>query len=193
MSEQLPSTTYEMTGDGLAQRLDDMFVQYAEFTRDDWSAPCEQTSAVLLLEATTGERMFLQKAILGSQPVGHFFQDLLLTVTPGASRRFPHRQLDFNFNQFGDGDMRRRTLSPMKTMYKFGTEPDSDADDSQPVSELDVIGAMRYLDGATVIAVNGGLVEQVPAVVTDKMHREAIAKDIVAFGVVRAEADTSKT
>lgn len=174
MSE-IPKPKYETSPEGLRQRLEDICVDYLPYTRP---SVFNKNTASLLLDTPTGERVIIQKAMEGAQPEGAFFQDMDMSVHPGASRTFDVQQVNFNFNQFGDGQLRKRVISGKENGVEEIPEGASSEGilhlaqltlhhameasqnmrlaqemgvDNQPVTPEEVAEAMSYLDGASVI------------------------------------------
>jgi hypothetical protein len=174
MSE-IPKPKYELSPDGLRRRLDDIWEDYLAYTKP---SALDKDTAILLLDTPNGERVVIEKAVEGSQPEGHFFQDMDMSVRPGTSRTFTARQVDFNFNQFGDGQLRKRVISGEEHDVELIPKGASDEDilrlsqlalhhameqtenmrlaqdmglDNQPVTPDEVAEAMSYLSGASVI------------------------------------------
>lgn len=179
MSEKINSS-YEKTPQGLKQRLIDLGTDHLACTKTDF-LPNGGTS--LFLDAATGERIIITKAIKGSQPEGNFMQDLNMQVVAGTNPSFSAEQIDYNFNEKDDGILRKRVFgkghakvemipenaSEEGMAYLGGLTLNGSLDtaqnlaleekmglNNQAASTEQVAEAMAYLDGASVLDGNNG-------------------------------------
>jgi hypothetical protein len=176
MSETIKNKNeYEPTPDGLRYRLEDLGNRYLAYTQP---AFYKENSGMLTLETKHGERIIIEKSIEGMQPEGHFFQDLIMSVLAGHSTRFHFEQVDYNFNQYGDGLLRKRIVSgrengvvdilpgmssnamaragrltlqhALEGVKNMKLEEDMGLN-NQPATDKDINEAFRYLDEAVVL------------------------------------------
>lgn len=179
MSE-IPKTKYETSPEGLRRLLDDICMDYLPYTKP---SVFHEDTASLLLDTPSGEPIIIEKAKEGTQPEGHFFQDMEMSIHPGTSGTFDAQQIDFNFNQFGDGQLRKRVISGKENGVESIPEGASDESilhlaqltlhhameqqqnmqlaqdmglDNQPATPNEVAEAMSYLVGASVVDPNTG-------------------------------------
>jgi hypothetical protein len=178
---EIPSQERELTPDALRTRLDQIGLDYLAYAAPTVSTP-HTTS--LALTAASGERIIISKAQKDTQPEGHFFQDLIMTIHPGQNDSFPYEQLDFNFNQKGDGQLRRRAITrePQELQRPMSSAFDPDPKEilriaqemvfeakqmeqnmeleeqmqtnNQPATKDDIKEALGYLKGAIILDAN---------------------------------------
>lgn len=173
MSE-LTKPRYEMTPQGLRSRLEDILVDYATYTRPHF---VYKDAIGLGLETRDGKYITIEQSVPGKQPSTHFFQELNMNVYPDADAP---AYTAFNFNQYGDGKLRKQVVSGkengvlepplgkrvsneelfllaqltlhhaieatenMRLEERMGVN-------NQPVTPEDVVEAMDYLNGASVV------------------------------------------
>lgn len=169
---------YEMTPQGLRKRLEDLGLEYTAYIRPSITS---KGAVTLALDSTTGERIIVEKSMEGAQPKGHFFQDLLMTVHSGSNPNFGAQQVDFSFNQHGDGELRKRVISGKENSTERIPEGASAEGilrlsqlalhhaiefrenikleeemgvNNQPATSDEIAEAMGYLNGATVLDQN---------------------------------------
>lgn len=166
---------HEMTPQGLRDYIEGICVDFLAYTKP---SVFHEDTTTLLLQAKTGERIIIEKSKADAQPDGNFLQDLRMSVHPGASRTFDVEQLDFNFGQYGDGQLRRRvisgidngvqpipenissegmahlsrlTLHNIKEAFANLDLEESMGLNNNPATSAEVAEAMSYLDGAAVL------------------------------------------
>lgn len=175
MSEKTnPNPKYETTPEGLRNRLNDLSLDYLAYTVPSITT---KDAAALYLDTPAGERIIIKKSVEGAQPAGYFFQDTIMSIM-GSSPNPTAKQIDFNFNQFGDGLLRKRVTNGKDNGVELIPEGASDEGihhlakltlhhsvetskniqleqdmglDNQPVTSEQVAEAMAYLDGASVL------------------------------------------
>lgn len=173
MSE-ISKPNYELTPEGLRNRLEAIHIDFQELIEPD---TFHRDRNSLILDAASGERLIIDKAV-GSQPEGGFFQDLNMSIHQGDNPEFEARQVDFNFNEFGDGELRKRVISGNENGVERITPNTSKEGidylsllslfhasemrenlkleqefgvNNQPATTEEIAEAMNYLDGATVL------------------------------------------
>ncbi len=146
--------TYETTPESLIRRLDDLGLDYPSYAE---RSLIHAHTTNLYLDAVTGQRIVISAAEAGTQPTGQFFQELCMTVIDHGSDNQPSSVIDFNYSEYGDGLLRKRTTGAAKGFIVVlpGDEIAVDRN-NQPVTALDVREAMGYLDGAFVLDPNAG-------------------------------------
>ena len=183
MSEfnKLEQKKYDNTSTGLGKRLEDIALDFLAYTKPDVT---HKNTTMLLLDTTNGERVIISKSTLDAQADNHFFQDLNMSVHPGRNQSFYAQQVDFNFGQRGDGELRKRVISGKENDVEplpFNASSVSNEDinhiallslhharesaanmqleeymglNNQPATVDEIAEAMTYLDGATVVDPN---------------------------------------
>lgn len=174
MSE-FDSSQFELTPASLRTRLEDLCVDYLPYTRPSISY---KDTAAIVLQAKTGERIIIEKSLQGAQPAGAFFQDLNMSIHPGSNASFDMQQLDYNFNQYADDQLRRRVISGKENGVEIIPD-DADGEtilrfaqlslhhaiefsqnihleeemgvNNQPATYDQIAEAISYLNGATVL------------------------------------------
>lgn len=173
MSE-IPKSNYELTPEGLRNRIEDIHVDFQDHVQPSVFG---KNRTALLLDAISGERVVIEKAV-GPQPEGSFFQDLDVSIHKGDNPDFKARQIDFNFDEFGDGELRKRVISGNENEVETIAPGTSEEGlnylsllslfhanemrenlkleqefgvNNQPATAEEIGQAMSYLDGATVI------------------------------------------
>jgi len=100
---------YEERMDDVRRKINDLSIDNLAYASE---SPIDSEVKSLVFGDDEGHRVILDK-VLPSAERGkqNFLQDWKISIHPGADKNFPYQQVDYNYNQFGDNELRKRIIA----------------------------------------------------------------------------------
>lgn len=143
----------------LKDYIDDLSLEMVAYSADHFGS---DTAAHLVLGTETGGRVIITRAQPGAERSDNFVKELSVSFHPGDDTEVDYTQLDYNFNEKGDGKLRKRIVAAeVKGMENVvGLEGLNSLADEGTRADMIAVSAMTTLANAHNVVANLKLGEE---------------------------------